>query len=117
MEPSSDATAWRYEFYATVDLPTAIHRIAEHVDAFQHLYNHHRPHGALDGLTPSESISKSAEIGAPTRPRCPESGHQDDNIMTYALRLAANSRQVCVAAVEDALARRLETYQPVEESR
>jgi transposase InsO family protein len=46
--------AWRYEFYATVDLPTQIDKIAEHVDAFQHLYNHHRPHGALDGLTPAE---------------------------------------------------------------
>jgi putative transposase len=46
--------AWRYEFYATVDLPTNIDSIAEHVDAFQHLYNHHRPHGALDGLTPNE---------------------------------------------------------------
>ena len=48
--------AWRYEFYATVDLPTDIDKIAEHVDAFQHLYNHHRPHGALDGLTPSEYL-------------------------------------------------------------
>lgn len=48
--------AWRYEFYATVDLPTNIDKIAEHVDAFQHLYNHHRPHGALDGLTPNEYL-------------------------------------------------------------
>ena len=48
--------AWRYEFYATVDLPTAIEKIAQHVDAFQHLYNHHRPHGALDGLTPNEYL-------------------------------------------------------------
>ncbi|MER9585643.1 integrase core domain-containing protein [Mesorhizobium sp. M0276] len=35
--------AWRYEFYAAVDLPTQIDKIAQHVDAFQHLYNHHRP--------------------------------------------------------------------------
>jgi putative transposase len=48
--------AWRYEFYATVDLPNHIDKIAEHVDAFQHLYNHHRPHGALDGLTPNEYL-------------------------------------------------------------
>ena len=48
--------AWRYEFYATVDLPTNIDKIAEHVDAFQYLYNHHRPHGALDGLTPNEYL-------------------------------------------------------------
>ena len=31
--------AWRYEFYATVDLPPQIDKIAEHVEAFQHLYN------------------------------------------------------------------------------
>jgi len=37
-------------------LPTQIDKIAQHVDAFQHLYNHHRPHGALDGLTPSEYL-------------------------------------------------------------
>jgi putative transposase len=48
--------AWRYEFHATVDRPTRIDKIAEHVDAFQHLYNHHRPHGALDGLTPNEYL-------------------------------------------------------------
>ncbi len=48
--------AWRYEFYATVDLPDQIDKIAHHVDAFQHLYNHHRPHGALDGLTPNEYL-------------------------------------------------------------
>ena len=40
--------AWRYEFYATVDLPANIDKIAEHVDAFQHLYN--------DGLTPNEYL-------------------------------------------------------------
>lgn len=48
--------AWRYEFYATVDLPDQFDKIADHVEAFQHLYNHHRPHGALDGLTPSEYL-------------------------------------------------------------
>lgn len=49
--------AWRYEFYATVDLPPQIDKIAEHVEAFQHLYNHHRPHGALDGLTPNDYLT------------------------------------------------------------
>ena len=48
--------AWRYEFYAVVDLPSDIDRIAEHVDAFQHLYNHFRPHGALDGKTPNQYL-------------------------------------------------------------
>ena len=48
--------AWRYEFYAVVDLPGDINKIAEHVDAFQHLYNHFRPHGALDGMTPNQYL-------------------------------------------------------------
>jgi putative transposase len=56
--------AWRYEFYATTDLPNQIDKIAEHVDAFQHLYNHHRPHGALHGLTPSEYLKIGRERGA-----------------------------------------------------
>jgi len=50
--------AWRYEFYAVADLPNKIDKIAEHVDAFQHLYNHFRPHGALAGLTPKQYLDK-----------------------------------------------------------
>jgi transposase InsO family protein len=49
---------WRYEFYACVDLPDNLDAIARHVDAFQHLYNHHRPHGALAGLTPAQYLNK-----------------------------------------------------------
>jgi putative transposase len=49
--------AWRYEFYACVELPTNLAKIAQHVDAFQHLYNHHRPHGALAGKTPADYLS------------------------------------------------------------
>jgi transposase InsO family protein len=49
--------AWRYEFYACVELPMRIDKIAEMVDAFQHLYNHHRPHGALAGKTPAKYLS------------------------------------------------------------
>lgn len=49
--------AWRYEFYACADLPMRIDKIAERVDAFQHLYNHHRPHGALAGKTPAQYLS------------------------------------------------------------
>lgn len=48
--------AWRYEFYAVVDLPHDLDKIAQHVDAFQHLYNHFRPHGALDGKTPIQYL-------------------------------------------------------------
>jgi transposase InsO family protein len=50
--------AWRYEFYACTELPLTIPEIARHVDAFQHLYNNHRPHGALAGLTPKQYLDK-----------------------------------------------------------
>ena len=38
-------------------------KIAAHVEAFQHLYNHHGPQGALAGKTPAEylSICRAAE--------------------------------------------------------
>jgi putative transposase len=49
--------AWRYEFYASSDLPLDIDKIAKRVDAFQHLYNNHRPHGALAGLTPAKYLA------------------------------------------------------------
>lgn len=41
----------------------------------------------------------------------------NDNIMTYAYRLAAMSRQMCVGAIEDALDGRLEPHEPGGESR
>lgn len=46
--------AWRYEFYETYDLPDSIDRLNPIIDSFQHLYNHHRPHGALAGLSPKQ---------------------------------------------------------------
>jgi putative transposase len=49
--------AWRYEFYACSDLPLDIDKIAKRVQAFQHLYNNHRPHGALAGLTPAKFLA------------------------------------------------------------
>lgn len=50
-------SAWRYEFYACADLPIPIDKIAHRVEVFQHLYNHHRPHGALEEKTPAEYLS------------------------------------------------------------
>jgi len=49
-------SSWRYEFYACHDLPHRLDRLNEHIDAFAHLYNHHRPHGALGGKTPAEYL-------------------------------------------------------------
>ena len=51
--PEPSARRWRV---SDVDLPTQFDKIASHVDAFQHLCNHHRPRGALDGLTPNEHL-------------------------------------------------------------
>jgi transposase InsO family protein len=49
--------AWRYEFYSVYDLPTSVEAINPILDSFQHLYNHHRPHGALAGLTPAQYLN------------------------------------------------------------
>jgi transposase InsO family protein len=46
--------AWRYAFYAAHDLPAAVEQPNPLIDSFQHLYNHHRPHGTLGGKTPEE---------------------------------------------------------------
>ena len=46
--------SWRYEFYETYDLPQNVEALNPIIDSYQHLYNHHRPHGALGGKTPFE---------------------------------------------------------------
>lgn len=53
--------AWRYEFYAVFDLPTQLERINPLIDSFQHIYNHHRPHGALGGQTPARYLNARAD--------------------------------------------------------
>lgn len=58
--------AWRYEFYETYDLPSTVEALNPILDSFQHLYNHHRPHGALAGLTPAAYLAQSQ--AAETRP-------------------------------------------------
>ena len=49
--------AWRYEFYAVYDLPTQVDQLNPLIDAFQHRYNTHRPHGALGGKTPAQYLA------------------------------------------------------------
>jgi len=49
--------SWRYEFYASFDLPHRLDRLQPLVDAFAHRFNHHRPHQALGGLTPAQYLS------------------------------------------------------------
>jgi putative transposase len=50
--------AWRYEFYAVYDLPRSVEALNPILDSFQHLYNHHRPHGPLAGMTPASYLEK-----------------------------------------------------------
>lgn len=59
--------SWRYEFYACHDLPHRLDRINEHIDAFAHLYNNYRPHGALGGRTPSEYLTLSSKETPPSQ--------------------------------------------------
>jgi putative transposase len=49
-------STWRYEFYATYDLPHRIDKLQAFVDAFAHRFNHHRPHDSLAGQTPAEYL-------------------------------------------------------------
>ena len=56
--------SWRYEFYAVHDLPNQLDRLQPFVDAFAHRYNHHRPHDALDGMTPAQYL-KASSTGDP----------------------------------------------------
>lgn len=52
--------AWRYEFYQSYDLPDCVERLNPILDSFQHLYNHHRPHGALAGKTPAKYLQEQS---------------------------------------------------------
>ncbi len=58
--------SWRYEFYACYDLPHRLAPLNQHIDAFAHLYNNHRPHGALDGQTPAEYLN-TISTGPPSQ--------------------------------------------------
>lgn len=58
--------SWRYEFYACHDLPHRLDRLNEHIDAFAHVYNHYRPHGALGGRTPNEYLKAISQETSPS---------------------------------------------------
>ena len=57
--------AWRYEFYETYDLPSGVDQLNPILDSYQHLYNHHRPHGALAGRTPAQYLARQS-VRTPT---------------------------------------------------
>lgn len=58
--------SWRYEFYASFDLPYRIDKLQPLVDAFARRFNHHRPHQALGDQTPAEYL-KSISLRDPTK--------------------------------------------------
>ena len=60
-------STWRYEFYATYNLPRRIDKLQAFVDAFAHRFNHYRPHDALGGKTPAEYL-QTLGLGAPPPP-------------------------------------------------
>jgi len=59
-------SSWRYEFYASYDLPHRIDALQPLVDAFAHRYNHHRPHQALGDRTPIEYLSSLSSDTPPS---------------------------------------------------
>jgi len=60
-------SSWRYEFYACHDLPHHLDRLNQHIDAFAHLYNYYRPHGALGGRTPNEYLTRTCQENQPSQ--------------------------------------------------
>lgn len=71
-----ERSAWRYEFYASFDLPHRIDKLQPLVDAFAYRFNHHRPHQALGDLTSAAHLQTSAAV-LPSL-ICPELGHPLD---------------------------------------
>jgi putative transposase len=54
---------WRDEFYETCDLPRSVNELNPIPESRQHLYNHHRPHGALAGKAPAQYLAALSAIG------------------------------------------------------
>jgi transposase InsO family protein len=59
-------SSWRYGFYACYDLPHELDAINDHVDSLAHLYNPHRPHGALRGQAPAAYLATLTAQEGPT---------------------------------------------------
>lgn len=59
-------SSWRYEFYASYDLPHRIKQLQPFVDAFADRYNTVRPHHALDGKTPLEYLNTISDGPPPS---------------------------------------------------
>ena len=60
--------AWRYEFYATWDLPDHdLGQIDRRIDAFADEFNNFRPHRALDNRTPAQYLQSPTADGTHTK--------------------------------------------------
>ena len=62
--------AWRYEFYETYELPSGVEELNPILESYQHLYNHHRPHGALAGKTPAQYLANRSATPAQPSHMC-----------------------------------------------
>jgi len=62
--------AWRYEFYETYELPAGVDALNPILESYQHLYNHHRPHGALAGMTPAQYLAQRSANRPPPSHMC-----------------------------------------------
>ena len=62
-------SSWRYEHYASYELPHQIDKLQPLVDAFAYRYNHQRPHQALGDLTPAEYLSRLSPATPPSHMR------------------------------------------------
>ena len=62
-------SSWRYEFYASYDLPRRIDQLQPLVDAFAHRYNPYGPHQALGDRTPAQYL-KSLSSETPPSHMC-----------------------------------------------
>ena len=58
--------SWRYEFYASYDLPNRLDKLQQLVDAFAYRFNHYRPHDALEGKTPAEYLKSFSRTAQPS---------------------------------------------------
>jgi putative transposase len=59
-------SSWRYEFYASYDLPNRIDKLQPLVDAFAHRFNHYRPHQALGDIIPAEYLQSISSDSQPS---------------------------------------------------
>ncbi len=56
---------WRYEFYATWNLPDDLDHLNRWINAFSDEFNRFRPHQSLNGQTPVEYLASQTDEQTP----------------------------------------------------